>query len=95
MTWQPLPGRVIVTRITQVTSDVLVIPDSYKDERSQRTADRGVVLAVTPPRDWRGDVLSAGDEVLYLGPAEKLAIQWCGQTAYAVTYEEVLGVIER
>ena len=93
MTWRPLPGRVIVTRIVQVRSDVLIIPDTYRDKRSQRTADRGVVLAAGTPPDG-GEALPKGAEVFYLGPAEKLAIQWEGQEAYAVSYEEVLGVVE-
>jgi co-chaperonin GroES (HSP10) len=91
MTWRPLAGRVIVTRISQVTSDVLVIPDTYVDPRTPRGADRGVVLAATP-REHAPD-LKPGDEVFYLGPHEKLAIEWEGQRAYAVTYDEVIGVI--
>ncbi len=95
MRWRPLRGRVIVTRITQVTSDVLIIPDSYKDERSVRTADRGVVLAAgEPPEKWVSQQFLIGEQVFYLGPAEKLAIVWNDTVAYAVTYDEILGVIE-
>lgn len=49
----------------------------------------------------RGDVLGkilaeieVGDDVFYLGPEERLAIEWEGQKAYAVSYDEVLGVVE-
>lgn len=93
MSWQPLPGRVIVTRTSQVRSDIIVIPDSYSDPRTPRTADRGVVLAAGEAPKGR-DAIHAGDDVFYLGPAEKLAIEWDDQLAYAVTYAEVLGVVE-
>lgn len=125
MTWKPLPGRVIVTREQQLTSKVLHIIAT--DERGARLADRGKVLAVgEPPPSHRydTDAIHTGDDVFYLGPAEKLAIEWFGecapcmgtgkkdadaerddcdlcdgegrrmQKAYAVSYDEVLGVVE-
>jgi hypothetical protein len=107
---------------------VLIIPDTYTDERSVKSADRGVVLAVTPKRvpcracggdrgtwcedhedctdpcdpcsmcdgrGWMPDAsLRVGDRVFYLGPADKLAIEWDDKRAFAVSFEEVIGVIE-
>jgi co-chaperonin GroES (HSP10) len=92
--WQPLPGRVIVTRVNQVRSSVLIIPDTYCDPRTPRTADRGIVLAAGAAPKGLVDELRAGDDVLYLGPADKLHLQWDGQDCYAVAYSEVLAVIE-
>ncbi len=91
MTWKPLPGRVIVTREQQLTSKVLHIIAT--DERGTKSADRGKVLAAgDPPKG--AEPLSAGATVFYLGPEERLAIEWEGQKAYAVSYDEVLGVVE-
>lgn len=91
MTWKPLPGRVIVTREQQLTSKVLHIIAT--DERGAKLADRGRVIAVgDAPRG--ADVVPLGADVFYLGPEERLAIEWEGQKAYAVSYDEVLGVVE-
>jgi len=92
--WKPLPGRVLVTRVSQVRSSVLVIPDTYQDPRTPRTADRGIVLAAGAAPKGLVDELRAGDDVLYLGPADKLQVQWNGQDCYAVHYNEVIGVVE-
>ena len=94
MTIRPLTGRVIVTRVTQVTSTLLAIPDTYKDPRSPRTADRGVVLAAGEPPEGLPDAVQAGDEIFYHGPDQKLSVSWNGQECYAVHYDEVLGVVE-
>ena len=90
--YKPLKGRIIVTRETQLRSDVLVIPDSYFDLRTMRSADRGRVLASGETPDG-GETINAGDEVFYHGPADKLAIEWDGQRAFAVHHDEVLAVI--
>jgi hypothetical protein len=91
--YKPLRGRIIVTREVQVRSDVLVIPDTYADARGVRTADRGVVLAAGDPPKGK-EPIAEGALVFYKGPAEKLAIEWEGQRAYAVSYDEVEGVVE-
>ena len=91
--WVPLRGRVIVTRESQLHSDVIVIPDTYRDPRSPKTADRGKVLAAGDPPDGHEPILH-GDDVFYLGPADRLAIIWIGARAFAVSYAEVLAVVE-
>lgn len=91
--YKPLRGRVIVTRESQHRSSTIIAPDNYEDARNTRTADRGVVLAAGDPPDAREPILH-GEEVFYLGPADKLAIEWDGKRAFAVSYDEVLGVIE-
>jgi co-chaperonin GroES (HSP10) len=85
---------VIVTRATQITSKLLVIPDTYRDPRTPHTADRGIVLAAGASPKGLCDELRAGEEVFYLGPADKLAVKWDGQDCYVVHYSEVLGVVE-
>jgi hypothetical protein len=91
--YKPLRGRVIVTREVQLKSDVLHIPSTYTEQRNTRTCDLGRVLAAgDPPKG--GDPIPEGALVFYRGPAEKLAIEWEGQKAYAVSYDEVEGVVE-
>lgn len=91
MTCKPLPGRVIVTREQQLTSKVLHV--IHRDDRSPKAADRGRVLAAgDPPRG--ATQIPAGCEVFYLGPEERLSLEWDGQKAYAISYDEVLGVID-
>lgn len=93
---RPLRGRVIVSRESQVHSDVLFIPDTFKEARSIRTADRGHVLAVgeMPDGVLLHDALEPGDDVFYLGPEDRLAVDCNGVRAFAVAWYEVIGVVE-
>ena len=88
---KPLPGRYIIApERERVSKGGIIIPDTYAPDRKLGTV--GHVLAATPPHTC-GDNVPDGARVVFHCPADRLAIEWEGQRAFAVHQDEILAVL--